>query len=113
MKQITAFVQAHVLHRVLKALHECEHYPGVTVSDCEGDGRGRGQSGKYVATTDTLFLKERKRLDLFCADSVCDHLVEVIQRAAHTGKQGDGMIAVSELARVIRIHSGQEQDEAV
>lgn len=113
MKQITAFVQAHLLQRILKALHDCEHYPGVSVSDCLGDGRGRGAGGKYVAATDTLFLKERKRLDLFCADPVCDSLVKVIQRAAHTGQPGDGMIAVSELTRVIRIHSGQEQDEAV
>jgi nitrogen regulatory protein P-II 1 len=53
------------------------------------------------------------RLELFCADAVCDHLVEVIRKAAHTGNAGDGVIAVTDLDRVARIRTGQEQDEAV
>lgn len=113
MKQITAIVQPHMLGSVLKALHACGHFPGVTVSHCEGQGRGRGQDGQYVAEPDTLFLKKRSQIVLFCGDDACDHLVEVIQAAAHTGHSGDGMIAVCELTRVVRIHSGQEQGQAV
>lgn len=113
MKRITAIFQPHMLGKVLHALHACEHFPGVTVNDCEGDGRGRGPGGHYVTSQETLFMKEHKQIDLFCADDVCDHLVEVIQKAAHTGNNGDGIIAVCELTHVVRIHSGQEQDQAL
>lgn len=67
MKYITAIIQAHMLQPLIKNLHECKHYPGMTVSDCEGDGRGRGPDGHYVAAMDSLFLKPRKRIEIFVA----------------------------------------------
>ena len=113
MKYITAIIQPHMLQRVIKELHECKHYPGMTVSNCDGDGRGRGPDGHYIANIDSLFLKSRKRIEIYCNDDVCDDLVNTIQAASHTGKSGDGLIAVSELTRVLRIHTGQEQNQAL
>lgn len=113
MKLITAIIQAHLLQRVIKNLHESKHYPGMTVSDCEGDGRGRGVDGHYIATVESLFLKSRKRIEIYCGDEVCSDLVEIIRGASHTGNSGDGIITVVDLARVLRIHTGQEQNNAV
>ncbi len=113
MKIITAVIQPHVLQRVVKSLHESPHYPGLTVSDCEGDSRGRSEGGHYVASMESVFLKPRKRIEIFCSDDACDGLVERIRLAAHTGHSGDGVIAVADIGRVIRIQSGQEQDNAV
>ena len=113
MKQITAVIQPHMLSKVMDALHNCEHFPGVTISDCQGQGRGRGKGGHYEATQDSIFFVKKLKLDVLCSDNVCDHLVGVIRKAAHTGNPGDGLIAVVDVARIARIRTNQEQDEAV
>ena len=113
MKEIEAIIQPHMLGRVMDALHECEHFPGATISDCQGQGRGRGKSGHFEATQESVFYAKKVKLQIFCADNESDHLIRVIQKAAHTGNPGDGIIMVADLLGVVRIRSGQEQDEAV
>src|SRR5215207_6621648 len=113
MKEIRAILQPHVLDRVLTALHALPHFPGVTVSDCQGQGRARGEGGAFRADEDTIFLSKKCRLELVCADNLCDSLVDTIEQAAHTGNPGDGMITVADLPRVIRIRTREEQEKAV
>ena len=113
MKEIKAIIQPHMLPKVMDALHAVTHFPGATVSDCQGHGRGRGRGGHFEATQETIFYAKKVKLELFCSDSACDELVAVIQRAAHTGNPGDGIVMVGDLDRVVRIRSGEEQDEAV
>ena len=113
MKEIKAIIQPHVLSRVMDALHEVPHFPGATVSDCQGQGRGRGKGGHYEPAEDTIFYAKKVRLEIFCTDDICDALVAVIQKAAHTGRPGDGLIVVIDVQRVMRIRTGQEQDSAV
>ena len=113
MKEIKAIIQPHILTKVMQALHALPHFPGVTVSDCQGQGRGRGRGGQFEATQESVFFTKKLKLEMFCADAVSDELVTVIQRAAHTGNPGDGVIMVADLPRVVRIRSGAEQEEAV
>ena len=113
MKEIKAIIQPHMLSKVMDALHNSEHFPGVTISDCQGQGRGSGKGGHFEPTQESIFFAKKVKLELFCADSVCDHLIGVIQKAAHTGNPGDGIVMVVDLPRVVRVRSGQEQDEAV
>ena len=113
MKEIKAIIQPHMLGRVLEALHGVPHFPGVTVSDCQGQGRGRGPGGHYQAAQDNIFFKKMTKLEIFCSDAILAELVAVIQRAAHTGNPGDGVIMVAELAQVVRVRTGQQQDAAV
>lgn len=113
MKEVKAVLQPHVLNRVMDALHALPHFPGVTVSDCQGQGRGRGKEGSFMPDEDTIFFSKKCKLEIFCADALCDEIVQVIQRAAHTGNAGDGVIMVADLPRVVRIRTAQEQDEAV
>ena len=113
MKEIKAILQPHVLGRVMEELRAQPHFPGVTVSDCQGQGRGQGAGGAFAPNEETIFFAKKSKLEIFCTDAVCDQLVDVIQRAAHTGHPGDGVIMVADLQRVLRIRSGEEQDEAV
>ncbi len=113
MKEIKAILQPHVLGRVMEALRSQPHFPGVTVSDCQGQGRGRGTGGAFAPIEETIFFAKKSKLEIVCADRLCDEIVGVIQRAAHTGHPGDGVIMVADLHRVVRIRSGEEQDEAV
>ena len=113
MKEVKAIIQSHMLTRVMEALHALPHFPGVTVSDCQGQGRGRGQGGGFQPTPESIFFKKMTKLEVFCADAVADALIEAIRRAAHTGNAGDGVILVSDLAGAVRVRSGERQDEAV
>lgn len=113
MKEIKAIIQPHMLHKVLDALHNCEHFPGVTISDCQGQGRGRGQSGHFEATEESIFFAKKVKLEISCSDEVCDHLVDLVRKAARTGNRGDGIIGVGELISIARIRTDQEQEEAV
>lgn len=113
MKEIKAIIQPHMLSKVMDALHALPHFPGATVSDCQGQGRGRGKSGKFVPTEESIFFSKRVKLEIFCDDTLCDELVGLIQRTAHTGNHGDGVVMVAELSRVVRIRTNQEQDEAL
>ncbi len=113
MKEVKAILQAHALDRVMDALHELPHFPGVTVSDCQGQGRGRGANRKFMPEEETIFFKRKCKLEIFCSDAACDEIVGAIQKAAHTGNPGDGLIMVADLPRVVRIRTGEEQDDAV
>lgn len=113
MKEIKALIRPHMLSKVMEALHAIPNFPGVTVSDCQGQGRGRGAGGRYEASEETIYFAKMTKLELFCADEACDGIVGAIQKAAHTGLPDDGLIAVIDLARVISIRTGEEQEKAV
>jgi nitrogen regulatory protein P-II 1 len=85
----------------------------VTVSDCQGQGRGGGKGGRYVPDEESIYFSKKTKLELFCSDAACDELVEVIKAAAHTGNPGDGIIIVVDLPRVVRVRTGDENDRAV
>ncbi len=113
MKEVKAIIQSHMLTKVMEALHRLAHFPGVTVSDCQGQGRGRGNGGQFVPAEDTIFFKKMTKLEIFCTDAGCDELVGAIRTGAFTGNPGDGVIMVADLSRVVRIRTGQEHDQAV
>jgi nitrogen regulatory protein P-II 1 len=113
MKEIKAIIQSHVLGKVMERLHRLPHFSGATVSDCQGQGRGRGTGGHYVPTEDTIFFQKRVKLELFCSDAAAEEVVRTIREAAHTGNSGDGIVTVADLDQVVRIRTGQEQEEAV
>jgi nitrogen regulatory protein P-II 1 len=113
MKEIKAIIQPHMLSRVMSALHESVHFPGATVSDCTGHGRGRGADGRFIATVETIYPASKVRIEVLCADQQCNALVDLIRNAARTGNPGDGVITVADLDRVIRIRTGEAQESAV
>jgi nitrogen regulatory protein P-II 1 len=113
MKEIKAILQPHMLNRVMDALHNCEHFPGATISDCQGQGRGGGAGGHYEPTQESIFFVKKVQLAIFCSDQACEHLVALIRKTARTGNPGDGIVVIADLERVARIRTDQEQDEAV
>ena len=112
MKEIKAIIDPGILSKVISALHAVPHFPGITVSDANGQGRGEGPGGRFVAPISWAFSKKVK-LEIFCADSACDELVAVIASAAHEGEASHGVIVVVDIGRAVRVRTGQEQDEAL
>ena len=113
MKEIKAIVQPHMLSKVIHALHELPHFPGLTITDALGQGRGRGVNGMFITDLDNLQFHKKKEITVLADDATTNIIVQVIQEAAHTGNPGDGIIIVTEVAQIIRIRSGQQQDQAL
>jgi nitrogen regulatory protein P-II 1 len=113
MKKIEAIIDPEMLSRVLTAMHALDHFPGITVSDCQGQGRGEGPGGKYVPRGPSWAFARKTQIEVFCNDSEVDRLVTLISNAARMGDATRGIIAVIPLERVVRTRSGQEQEEAL
>lgn len=113
MKEVKAIIAPHMLGHVMDALHSLPHFPGVTVSDCKGHGRGRGTGGQFQHAEDKLGLSSKIKLEVFCRDDQLEEIVNAILRAARTGRHGDGIVMVADLPWVVRIRTGEEQNESL
>jgi nitrogen regulatory protein P-II 1 len=113
MKEITAIIQPHTLSRVMHALHALPHFPGVTLFDAHGQGRGRGTGGAFRLTEENFTFHKKTTLLIACDDAHADSIVATIVQAAHTGNKGDGLVTLKDVARVIRIRTGETADQAL
>ena len=113
MKQIKAIVRPHVFSRVVHALHELPHFPGLTVIDVLGQGRGRGEGGKFVLTEESLFFHRNKLIEIVTPDDFAKQIVELIQKNADTATHGDGVIVVTDITQSIRIRTGEQAGAAL
>lgn len=113
MKEITAIIQPHTLSRVMHALHALPHFPGVTLLDAHGQGRGRGTGGAFQLTEDNFTFHKRTVLLVTCEAAQADLIATTLVEAARTGNKGDGLVTIKDVARVIRIRTGETAGQAL
>ena len=113
MKEITALIQPHTLSRVMHALHALPHFPGVTLLDAHGQGRGCGAGGAFFPTEENFTFHKKTMLIVTCEAAHADTIVAAIVQTARTGNKGDGLITVKDVARVIRIRTGETAGQAL
>lgn len=109
MKLVTVIIKPFKLEDVREALSSIG-IQGLTVTEVKGFGRQKGHAELYRAEYSVNFLPKVK-IDVAIADDQLDEVIDIVSKAAYTGKIGDGKIFVAELQRVIRIRTG-EADEA-
>jgi nitrogen regulatory protein P-II 1 len=112
MKQITAVIKPFKLEEVREALAE-QGVTGLTVTEVKGFGRQKGHTELYRGAEYVVDFLPKVRIDVVVRDGDVERCVEAIVRAARTGKIGDGKIFVTPVEKVIRIRTGEEDDEAV
>ena len=112
MKRIEAVIKPFKLEDVKDALTEAG-ITGMTVSDVKGYGRQQGHSELYRGAEYVVDFLPKIKLDLVVAGEDVDNVVKLIADAAKTGKIGDGKIFVSSIERIIRIRTGEEDEEAI
>jgi len=112
MKRIEAVIKPFKLEDVKDALTEAG-ITGMTVSDVKGYGRQQGHSELYRGAEYVVDFLPKIKLDLVVAGEDVDNVVKLIADAAKTGKIGDGKIFVSAIERIIRIRTGEEDEEAI
>ena len=112
MKRIEAVIKPFKLEDVKDALAEAG-ITGMTVSDVKGYGRQQGHSELYRGAEYIVDFIPKIKLDLVVATEDVDKTVELIVNAAKTGKIGDGKIFVSAIEKIVRIRTGEEDEEAI
>ena len=112
MKKIEAIIKPFKLDDLKEALSEAE-ITGMTVSDVKGYGRQQGHSELYRGAEYIVDFIPKVKVDLVVSDENVDKVVDIITNATKTGKIGDGKIFVSSVERVIRIRTGEENEEAL
>lgn len=108
MKKIDAIIKPFKLDDVREALAEVG-ITGMTVTEVKGFGRQKGHTELYRGAE---FLPKVK-IEIVVADDIVDTCVEAIMQTAHTGKIGDGKIFVFDVSRVVRIRTGEQDEEAI
>ncbi|MFB0954895.1 MAG: P-II family nitrogen regulator, partial [Aeromonadaceae bacterium] len=86
---------------------------GMTVSEVKGFGRQKGHTELYRGAEYVVDFLPKVKLDLVVQDDDVERCIEAITKSAHTGKIGDGKIFVTPVERVIRIRTGEENEEAI
>jgi len=112
MKKIEAIIKPFKLDDVREALGEIG-ISGMTVSEVKGFGRQKGHTELYRGAEYVVDFLPKVKLELVVNDDDVENCIEAINRSAKTGKIGDGKIFVTEVERVIRIRTGEENEEAI
>ncbi len=112
MKFIIAIIQPAKLDSVKEALGEVE-VVRLTVLDCQGFGRQRGQSISFDGHETGMNLLRKVQLQIAVNDDFVDATVAAITKGSHSGEIGDGKIFVLPMDDCIRIRTGERGPEAV
>ena len=112
MKRIVAIIKHFKVDDVREAL-AAVGISGMTVSDVKGFGRQKGHTELYRGAEYVVDFLPKCKLEIVVADEDEEKSIQAIINAAHTGKIGDGKIFVSDVQRVIRIRTSEENEEAI
>lgn len=112
MKLITAVIKPFKLDEVRAALLAFG-VQGMTVSESSGYGRQRGHTEVYRGAEYTVELLPKVRVEILVDDADADDVIDVVVRAARTGKIGDGKVWSTPVDAVVRVRTGERGPEAV
>ena len=112
MKFIMAVIKPFKLDEVREALTALG-VEGMTVTEVKGFGRQKGQSEIYRGAEYAVSFLPKVKIEIAVRDDVADSAVAAIQKAALTGKIGDGKIFVWDLDKAVRIRTGEIDREAL
>lgn len=112
MKLITAIIEPFKLDEVREALTNAG-ISGMTVSEVKGYGRQQGHTEIYRGAEYDVHFVPKVRLEVAVPSDLADRTIETIAETARTGRIGDGKIFVTTLDHVMRIRTGETDDNAL
>lgn len=112
MKFVTAILRPHKLDDVREALSEVG-VSGITVTEVKGFGRQKGHTELYRGAEYQIDFLPKIKLEIAIPASKLDEVIEVIINVANSGKVGDGKIFVTNLDKVVRIRTGETDQDAL
>ncbi len=112
MKKIEAIIKPFKLDEVREALSEVG-ITGLTVTEVKGFGRQKGHTELYRGAEYVVDFLPKIKIEVVIADSIVDQAIEAIIKSARTGKIGDGKIFVTPVEHVVRIRTGETNEQAI
>jgi nitrogen regulatory protein P-II 1 len=112
MKKIEAIIKPFKLDEVKNALTKIG-VQGMTVTEVKGFGRQKGHTESYRGTEYAIDFLPKSKIEIIITDDLVTPVIETIERAAKTGKIGDGKIFLSQVEEIIRIRTGERGKDAM
>jgi nitrogen regulatory protein P-II 2 len=112
MKFVTAIIKPFKLDEVREALAGLG-VSGITVTEVKGFGRQKGHTELYRGAEYVVDFLPKVKVEVAVKADMLDQAIEAIQKAAQTGKIGDGKVFVWDLEQVVRIRTGEAGDAAI
>ncbi len=112
MKKVEAIIKPFKLDEVKEALNEIG-IQGITISEVKGFGRQKGHTELYRGAEYVVDFIPKIKLEIIVGDTILPKVVEAIEKAAKTGRIGDGKIFVTPVEAVVRIRTGETGEDAL
>ena len=112
MKKIEAIIRPFKLEDVKIALVN-SGIVGMTVSEVRGFGRQKGQVERYRVSEFTVEFLQKLKVEVVVEDEKVNSVIDAIAEAAKTGEIGDGKIFITSIDSVVRIRTGDKDEEAL
>ena len=112
MKKVEAIVRPHVMEAVKTALQEVGVL-GMTVTEVKGFGRTGGKREVYRGSAYVVDFVPKVKIEVVVPDDLVASLLEVVEKAAKTGRIGDGKIFVTTVEEAVRIRTGERGEDAI
>ena len=112
MKLVTAIIKPFKLDEVREALSGIG-VQGITVTEVKGFGRQKGHTELYRGAEYVVDFLPKVKIEAAVKTDMLDRVLEEIEKAANTGKIGDGKIFVFDLEKVVRIRTGETDAAAI
>jgi nitrogen regulatory protein P-II 1 len=112
MKKIEAIIKPFKLDEVKNALSKIG-IQGMTVTEVKGFGRQKGHTEVYRGAEYKIDFLPKMKIEVIVTDEMVTQVIENVERAAKTGKIGDGKVFISPVDEVIRIRTGERGKDAI
>ena len=112
MKLVTALVKPFKLDDVKDALTTLG-LPGITITESKGFGRQRGHTEVYRGAEYTIEFVPKVRVEVLTEDDSARRVADTIVEAARTGQIGDGKVWISPIETIIRVRTGEMDNDAI
>lgn len=112
MKKIEAIIKPFKLDEVKEALTSLG-IKGMTVSEVKGFGRQKGHTELYRGAEYVVDFLPKIKIEVVIPDGDVSRVVEIVQKAAITGRIGDGKIFVTPIEEILRIRTGETGEQAI
>lgn len=112
MKKIEAIIKPFKLDDVKEALNGLG-IKGMTISEVKGYGRQKGHTEVYRGAEYVIDFLPKLKIEIIVKSDQADQVIDAIVEAAKTGKIGDGKIFVMPVENVVRVRTGERDEEAL
>ena len=112
MKKIEAIIKPFKLDEVKEALQEIG-LQGITVTEAKGFGRQKGHTELYRGAEYVVDFLPKVKVEIVLPDELVEKAIEAIQNAARTGRIGDGKIFILPVEGVVRVRTGDRNENAI